>query len=104
MIIYQDRLGTNEGKALKKRRLIFAGASIAGREWTLVGTEGAKNAFYTRFTFFKNGRFAKTGLDKSRTSEGKEAFCAGGYVLDGPNTLWSPAYPMVRKIALLRCH
>ena len=33
------------------------GASIAGREWTLVGTEG-------------------------------------GYVLDGANTLWSPAYPM----------
>ena len=33
------------------------GASIAGREWTLVGTEG-------------------------------------GYVLDGPNSLWSPTFPM----------
>ena len=103
MIIYQDRLGTNEGKALQKKTAYFRRCVHRRSGMDTCWDRGCEERLLHPF-LKKNGRFAKTGLDKSRTSEGKEAFCAGGYVLDGPNTLWSPAYPMVRKIALLRCH
>jgi hypothetical protein len=61
---YQDRLGTNIGKALQKTGWRFlAGLRSEGEMAERIG-EGAENAIFEQF-LYKNDHFAKTGLGQT---------------------------------------